>query len=263
MADGRRIMDLLWGRGRSSSRGPKPGLDLEQIVRVAIELADAEGLAAVSMRRISERLAVGAMSLYTYVPGKTELLELMADRVLARSVDPVALAAADTWRDTLEACARDQWEHHRRHPWTLQLDASRGTLGPNEITAYERTLATVADLGLPARDAVAMVDAVSMFVRGAAQSTADAAPGVDATGKTELDWWLEREPILGEVLEPARFPVLTRLAADGGFDVPPDTPNYNLRFAIDDFEFGLQRLLDGFEAHVASMAGGRPSSGRD
>jgi len=263
MADGRRIMDLLWGRGRSSSRGPKPGLDLEQIVRVAIELADAEGLAAVSMRRISERLAVGAMSLYTYVPGKTELLELMADRVLARSVDPVALAAADTWRDALEACARDQWEHHRRHPWTLQLDASRGTLGPNEITAYERTLATVADLGLPARDAVAMVDAVSMFVRGAAQSTADAAPGVDATGKTELDWWLEREPILGEVLEPARFPVLTRLAADGGFDVPPDTPNYNLRFAIDDFEFGLQRLLDGFEAYVTSVAGGRPSSGRD
>jgi AcrR family transcriptional regulator len=263
MADGRRIMDLLWGRGRSSSRGPKPGLDLEQIVRVAIELADAEGLAAVSMRRISERLAVGAMSLYTYVPGKTELLELMADRVLARSVDPVALAAADTWRDALEACARDQWEHHRRHPWTLQLDASRGTLGPNEITAYERTLAAVADLGLPARDAVAMVDAVSMFVRGAAQSAADAAPGVDATGKTELDWWLEREPILGEVLEPARFPVLTRLAADGGFDVPPDTPNYNLRFAIDDFEFGLQRLLDGFEAHVAAAAGGRPSSGRD
>jgi AcrR family transcriptional regulator len=256
-------MDLLWGRGRSSTRGPKPGLDVEEIVRVAIELADAEGLAAVSMRRIGERLGVGAMSLYTYVPGKTELLELMADRVLARSVDPVSLAQADTWRAALEACARDQWDHHQRHPWTLQLDASRGTLGPNEIASYERTLATVADLGLPARDAVAMVDALSMFVRGAAQSAADAAPGVDATGKTESEWWLEREPILGEVLDAARFPVLTRLGAEGGFDVPEDTANYNLRFAVDDFDFGLQRMLDGFEAHVTSVAGGRPSSGCD
>jgi hypothetical protein len=95
-----------------------------------------------------------------------------------------------------------------------------------------------------------MVDALSMFVRGAAQSAADAAPGVDATGKTESEWWLEREPILGEVLDPARFPVLTRLGAEGGFDVPEDTANYNLRFAVDDFDFGLQRLLDGFEAFL-------------
>ena len=86
-----------------------------------------------------------------------------------------------------------------------------------------------------------------MFVRGAARDAAEAAGAEAATGKTELEWWTERDAILTEVMTPERFPTLARLAADGGFDVPPDTENYNVRFILDDFEFGLQRLLDGIE----------------
>jgi hypothetical protein len=112
-------------------------------------------------------------------------------------------------------------------------------------------LATVAELGLPARETVAMVDALGMFVRGAAQQAAEADRAAEATGKSETDWWYEREPTLTEVMADHSFPVLDRLGAEGGFDVPEDEPNYNRRFAVDDFEFGLQRLLDGFEAHVS------------
>ena len=97
---------------------------------------------------------------------------------------------------------------------------------------------------------MAVADSLSMFVRGAARDAVEAQGAARATGKSEEDWWREREPILEEVLDPERFPTIVRLGGRGGFDVPADTPNYNVRFVLDDFEFGLQRLLDGFEAYV-------------
>jgi AcrR family transcriptional regulator len=77
-------MELLCGApGSRRTRGPKPGLTVERIVRAAIEVADAEGLAALSMRRVADQLGVGTMSLYTYVPGKAELIDVMLDAVHA------------------------------------------------------------------------------------------------------------------------------------------------------------------------------------
>ncbi len=251
--DARRSMDLLWGRSQPATRGPKAALELETVIRSAIELADAEGLDAVSMRRVAERLEMGTMSLYTYVPGKGELLDLMVDTVYGeRSAEAIA-DPASSLRSRLEALARHQWAFFQRHPWALSIASGRSVLGPNEADSYELSLAVVADLGLPARDAVAIVDAVSMFVRGAARDAAEAAGAEAATGKTETEWWTERDAILGEVMTPERFPTLSQLAADGGFDVPPDTENYNVRFIVDDFEFGLQRLLDGIESHVEAQ----------
>jgi Tetracyclin repressor-like, C-terminal domain len=89
-----------------------------------------------------------------------------------------------------------------------------------------------------------------MFVRGAARDAAQAAAAEAVTGQTEYEWWTEREAQLTEFMSPKRFPTLTALGAAGGFDVPSDTENYNVRFIVDDFEFGLQRLLDGVEAFV-------------
>jgi AcrR family transcriptional regulator len=248
--EARRSMDLLWGRSQPASRGPKAALDLKTIIRAAIELADSEGLDAVTMRRVAERIEMGTMSLYTYVPGKAELLDLMVDAVYGEDVDHVDVAADSGLRTRLEALAREQWAFYDRHPWALSIASGRSVLGPNEAESYARALSTVADLGIPARDAVAIVDAISMFVRGAARDAAEAAGAEAATGKTEVEWWTERDAYLNEVMTPERFPTLTRLGADGGFDVPPDTENYNVRFILDDFEFGLQRLLDGIEGYV-------------
>ncbi len=255
--DARRSMDLLWGRSLPATRGPKAALDLETVVRAGIELADAEGLDALSMRRVAERLEMGTMSLYTYVPGKGELLDLMVDTVYGQRADEVAVDAGSGLRTRLEALAREQWAFYERHPWTLSIASGRSVLGPNEAEAYDRALSTVADLGILARDAVAIVDAISMFVRGAARDAAEAAGAEAATGKTELEWWTERDAYLNEVMTPERFPTLTRLGAGGGFDVPPDTDNYNVRFILDDFEFGLQRLLDGIEGYMGGPAPGR------
>jgi AcrR family transcriptional regulator len=249
--EGTRSMTLLWGLREGRRRGPRPGLSLDQIVRAAVELADRDGLEAVSMRRVADMLRVGTMTLYTYVPGKGELMDLMLDRVYGEhDLEGPGPPQAD-WRAALETVARHQWALYERHPWTLSIASGRSVLGPNEITSYEAVLARVEHLGLPARETVAMVDALSMFVRGAARDAAEARGATEATGISETQWWHEREAILSEVMTAERFPSLTRLGEAGGFDVPPDTPDYNLRFAMDDFEYGLARLLDGFEVAVA------------
>ncbi len=257
--DAVRSMELLWGRtAKGGARGPKQGTDLESVVRAAIEIADAEGLKAVSMRRVADRLGLGTMSLYTYVPGKGELLDLMLDTVYGER-SPEVVGAGPTPRAALEALARDQWDFHHRPPWTLYVASSRAVLGPNESDAYEAVLAVAADFGVPARDAIAIVDSLSMYVRGAARDAVEAAAAERVTGMTELEWWTARDEILSEVMTRERYPTLARLDAEGAFAVPPDTENYNLRFIVDDFEFGLQRLLDGIEAHVRTA---RPSRRR-
>jgi AcrR family transcriptional regulator len=250
--DAKRSMELLWGRTLPARRGPKAARDLESVVRAAIELADSEGLQALSMRRVAERLGMGTMSLYTYIPGKGELLDLMLDTVYAERTGPPSEVPGDGLRARLESLAREQWDFFERHPWTLSIATGRSVLGPNEAEGYDRALSTVVDLGLPARDAVAIVDAVSMFVRGAARDAAEAAGAEEATGTSEDEWWNERAAVLDQVMTAERFPTLARLADEGGFEVPADTMNYNVRFVVDDFEFGLQRLLDGIERHVAA-----------
>src|SRR5690606_41224667 len=73
------VIARLWGRSAPPRRGPKPALSVERIVRAAVDLADAEGLAAVSMARVAESLGDSSMALYRYVEGKDELLVLIAD----------------------------------------------------------------------------------------------------------------------------------------------------------------------------------------
>ena len=111
-----RTLELLWDGGPRPSRGPKPGLTLDRIVEAAVRIADEEGLGAVSMRRIATELGTGAMSLYRYVPGKAELLDLMLDRVQRPSENPADLGDG-TWRAALEAMARATLALYTRHPW--------------------------------------------------------------------------------------------------------------------------------------------------
>src|SRR5262249_813453 len=133
--DPRRSIELLWGLAAPARRGPRPKFTVAEIVSVAVALADAEGLAAVSMRRVAEQLGVTAMSLYTYVPSKAELLDLMVDAVRAEAVGEAY--APDGWRARLAEVAKSNWELYRRHPWLLQVATSRPVLGPNVIAKYD------------------------------------------------------------------------------------------------------------------------------
>ena len=249
--DPARSLRLLWRDQRRPTRGPRPGLSVERVVAAAVELADAEGLAALSMRRVAERLGVGTMSLYTYVPGKGELLDLMLDTVLAEEARPDPAAG---WRAGLELRAREDWALYHRHPWILEISPSRPLLGPNETELFEAALAVVAGIGLSAAEMVLAVSLVAEYTRGAAQSAVGAAQAERRTGISDDQWWAAREPLFDKYFDPSRYPTLTRVAASGAFEQPTGGADYTVARARESFEFGLPRVLDGVEAFIEARS---------
>lgn len=126
--DPRRTIELLWGIERPR-RGPKPRYTVAHVTQVAIDIADRDGLTGLSMRRVADELGITAMSLYGYVPGKAELLDLMVDRVHGELHPPEQPHPG--WRDTLYHLARQNWNLCLTHPWLLQIASTRPLLGPH------------------------------------------------------------------------------------------------------------------------------------
>jgi AcrR family transcriptional regulator len=255
--DPRRSMELLWGAGQAPTRGPKPGLDVATIVAAAIELADAEGLAAVSMRRVAERLGKSAMALYTYVPGKAELLDLMLDTAYGELAVDHDLDGG--WRAAVEASARASWMFYEHHPWVLQISGARALLGPGELDVFEAQLRLLDNLGLSGVDVMRTVGVVAGFVRGAAKALSDARTAEQATGVSDDDWWNARSPYFEELsadVWSTRYPTIAKLSEEHTFDPRAEAENpYMVQDALDTFEFGLQRLLDGIEAYIDAQRG--------
>ena len=153
------------------------------------------------------------MSLYTYVPGKAELLDLMLDTVLAEEARPDG--AAGGWRAGLERRAREDWALYHRHPWMLQIVPGRALLGPNETELFEASLRAVDGIGLSGAEMVLVVSLVAEYTRGAAQSAVGAAQAERRTGISDEQWWAAREPLFDKYFDPGRYPTVTRVAASG------------------------------------------------
>lgn len=254
--DQRRSMALLWGVAEEGRRpGPKQGLSVDLIVETAVAVADAEGMAALSMRAVGERLGRTAMALYTYVPGKNELLDLMYDRVHAEL--PVEYDLRDGWRAAVTARARDLWEFHLRHPWTLQVSQARPVLGPYEYAALETSARIMRGTGLPAPELRRVFSALHHFVRGAAQTVAEARQAASATGLTDDEWWYARSAALDEIVPDfaSRFPVLTWMEGEGAFRMEDETVPYLEQEARETFAAGLAVLLDGIGAAAERARG--------
>jgi AcrR family transcriptional regulator len=243
VSDPRRSMALLWRAEQAPvRRGPKPRLSVDVIVRAAIELADAEGLAALSMRRVAERLGVGAMALYTYVPGKAELIDVMVDTVHAEVSQPAEVAGG--WRGHLAHSARETWALYQRHPWLLQTITTRPVLGPNVFAQYEYQLQAIDGLGLTDLEMDSVTVLLSDYVHGAARGAVDAAQAERLTGQSDAAWWQSYEPLLETVCRMERYPLLSRVGQVAG---ETHQAAYHAEFA---FSFGLERVLDGIEALV-------------
>jgi AcrR family transcriptional regulator len=245
--DPSRSLALLWGSDQPTrARGPKPGLTVRGIVWAAIDLADSEGLDALSMRRVAERLGVGTMSLYTYVPGKSELVDVMLDAI---HLEAAAEVPDGTWRQQLEAMARDQWALAREHPWMLHIATTRPPLGPGIIAKYERELRTVEGLGLDDIEMDSIITLINDYVAGAARSAINAVDVERSSGVDEAAWWAATGPWLAKVLDPEHYPVASRVGTTTGqhYQAVAD-PDHA-------FEFGLQRVLDGIELLVQRRGG--------
>ncbi|CAL9274635.1 TetR/AcrR family transcriptional regulator OS=Streptomyces rochei OX=1928 GN=G3I25_13985 PE=4 SV=1 [Streptomyces rochei] len=234
-----RTLELLWDTGRRPSRGPKPGLTLERIVEAAVEVADRDGLGAVSMRRIATELGTGTMSLYRYVPGKAELLDLMLDRVQRPSEDPGDLGDGD-WRSALEALGHATLALYRRHTWLLEVNQSRPILGPSALDGMEKVLARIKPMGLTDPELVSAIVLIDGYVVGAARTQVYQEEAERTSGLTDAQFWQAQEPVLVKAMTSGRYPVLASLSEDA------------FGTGFDHFDFGLQRILDGLEVLVAA-----------
>ncbi|MFI6512270.1 TetR/AcrR family transcriptional regulator [Streptosporangium sp. NPDC050855] len=251
--DAHRSMALLWRvtDPPQARPGPKPALSVELIVAAGIAVADDEGMAALSMRAVGERLGRTAMALYTYVPSKSELVELMYDHALAELPTGYDLTAG--WRAAVTAWAEDVWEFYLRHPWVLQVSPARPVLGPNEYVMLETVLRALRETGLPAGVLRRVVGALTHFVRGAAQTIAETRRAPAETGVSDDEWWYARSALLQEVAPDFadRFPVLTWMEGEGAYRSEDETVPYLEQEARETFAAGLAVFLDGIEAAVS------------
>jgi AcrR family transcriptional regulator len=240
--DPARSLALLW-RAPGAGRAGRSGLTVDRIVAAAIEVADAEGLGALSMRRVAEKLGAGTMSLYTHVPSKAELIDLMLDTVQGETARPDEVPGG--WRARLELIARENWALYHRHPWLLQITMVRPVLGPNVTAKYEYELRAIDGIGLTDLEMDLVLTLIAGHVEGSARRSLEAAQAEQLTGVSDEQWWQARAPILSRLADFSRYSLASRVgtAAGEAYNSP-----YNAQEA---FEFGLQRVLDGIEALLA------------
>jgi AcrR family transcriptional regulator len=142
------------GRDAGSSGAPtsdRPALTRARIVSMAIEIADAEGLDAVSIRRVAARLNARPMSLYTHIASKDDLVALMLNEVGAELLVPEPLPT--DWRGALKAIAEQAFAGYLAHPWMLSAFGRGPRVGPNQLRRGEQSAAAVAGLGIDPADA--------------------------------------------------------------------------------------------------------------
>lgn len=244
-----RSMRLLWRVEIGRKRGPKPSLNVDDIVAAAVEIADEEGLGAVSMRRIAERLGVGAMTLYTYIPAKSDLFDLMFDHVVGQHTGPFPEGA--DLRSNLELLARGQWDIYQRHHWFAELPWSRVPLGPHILDAYEQAVSLVSGVGLSGKEMTEIFTLISSYVHGAARLAVEAVTLPATTSIDDEAWWADVDRVLEDIWDPARFPTLSSPEMAHAWDQPSGDSRYFLAEAVASFEFGLARVLDGIEIFIA------------
>jgi DNA-binding transcriptional regulator YhcF (GntR family)/AcrR family transcriptional regulator len=207
---------------------------LDRVVRTATAIADVEGLAATTMRRIATDLDVATMVLYRHVRGKDHLVTLMADAAFAEHQLPSR--PTGDWRGSLELLCRAQWAMYRRHPWLANVVSfTRPLLTPNAMAHTEWTMRAMADQGLDPTTLIHVAATVANFVRGTAVNLEREAEAEQDTGLTDDEWLRAQSDTLAAALGSGALPMLTYISGRDDVDVTLDTL----------FEFGLQRMLAG------------------
>lgn len=238
-----RSLELLWGSGERPSRGPKPGLTLDRILATAVGIADAEGLEALSMRRLSTELGTGTMTLYRYVPGKAELLDLMLDRVQGEQLATDPSEVPEDWRTAVDVMARTYWATLHAHPWLLKINQARTVLGPSALRALELALTGLRGMGLTDPELISVIITVNSYVEGLARTENQAVEAARETGLSDAAFWEGQRPYLERAMLSGAYPRMAALSEDAFGD------------GFDHFTFGLGRIVDGFEALVRQRTG--------
>jgi AcrR family transcriptional regulator len=231
-------------------RGAQPprrdrGLSRDEIVRAAIALADAEGLEAISMRRLARDLRAGAMSLYWHVSSKEELLDAMREALESELEIP---EPTGDWQADLRVFAYRQRTGLLAHQWLMDILGSGPPAGPNDVRNFERMLALFSQATPDLVVGIKLIMTLTMYVMGAVVRETQEIRGEQAEklaeeGVTAEERDAEHERAKEWFMESGRFPHMLRLI-EAGFD--PDDP----KTRDERFDFGLSCLLDGMAAQL-------------
>jgi AcrR family transcriptional regulator len=228
--------ELVWTRERPQPSRRAPSV--EQFVARAVAIADADGLAAVTMRRVATELGSGTASLYRYLTSRDELLDLMVDAVWGEMEPPVPTG---DWRADLTAVARRLRVALLRHPWLSGELTGRPSLGPNSLHHADAAIGAALALTPDVTLAVNVVDSVMAYVLGAVARELAEIQAQRRTGLTEAQWQASVGPYVRQLIDSGEYPNLTRRIREADDDVSPE----------EHFEFGLACVLDGAAARVA------------
>lgn len=235
------------------------GLNQEQVVRAAMAIADAEGLAALSMRRLATELGVSTMALYRYVGGKDSLVLRMIDTAFGDFPIPAEVrlnagrakakaktkkkAKAESWRPAIEVAARQQWAAYRRYLWLPgAVTLGRPQMLRNLLPHTDVVLRGMTGPGLDATNAMYVSITIFGFVRGIAASLETEAQAEQDSGLSADEWVDSQHQRMTELM------VLDDLA---GFRAMGLAGGFEFDFDLDQlFEFGLGLVLDGLQARL-------------
>ncbi|RDI62719.1 TetR/AcrR family transcriptional regulator [Nocardia pseudobrasiliensis] len=241
-----KLLPMLWpGADRDDGKpalGRKPGLTVEAVVTTALRIADDTGLDTLSMRRVATALGVGTMTLYTYVPGKAELLDLMIDKALRERALPLDdRSRPDDWRRQLELYADRTRTMYRRHRWLRRVSTVHPPLGPGMMDGHEYLLRALSGLGLTPAQAAAASHALRVVIDAVARVEVADEQVERSTGQSQDAWWQARMSFWQTYFDAERYPAIFATWDSGGFETAGEPEAGNV------YRFGLSRLLDGIE----------------
>ena len=238
---------LAWGVAANPQRGPKREMSVERIVETAVELADAEGIGAVSMAAVAAKLGFTPMSLYRYVSAKDDLLLLMQEE--ATGVPPEDAREHEGWRNRLRALFEAQVLIYLRHPWILSLPITGSPITPNSSAWIEAGLEALADTPLSETERLAVALAMTGQARWYGMVIAGYSEQARSTGLTPDEVTAREAALFDRVIAAEEYPHLRR-AIDAGVFMDERDP----------FRFATERLLDGIGMYIDALAGGQEAA---
>ncbi|NOU70976.1 TetR family transcriptional regulator [Paenibacillus sp. LMG 31458] len=241
---------LSWGLVKPPQRGPKREMSLKQIVDSAIAIADKDGLSAVSMNRVAASLGFTTMSIYRYVPSKDDLVLLMQDAVCDIFISAESESAH--WRENMFNFVRTLVRCYLDHPWLCDIPVSGIPMTPNNLRIVDWALQIMNELPLNHQEKISIVVLLTNQARvyGFFKRDIDRAirTGVNTGSVPGVDY----SATLKQLVTAERFPYLQPVVQAGGYSAEEESENDNEKFYGNEFDFGLERILDGIEHYVIS-----------
>ncbi|MGO4547733.1 TetR/AcrR family transcriptional regulator [Paenibacillus sp. 2TAB23] len=235
---------LSWGIVQQSKRGPKGELSIKKIVDAAIAIADRDGLSGVSMSRVAASLGFTTMSLYRYIASKDDLLLLMQDAVCDVPIPPQE--AETDWRASMREYVKVCIAVFCNHPWFGDIPISSVPITPNNLQLVDWVLRSMRDFPLNDYEKMSILLLLSSYSRSSGIIQRDMQRMIQTEGTPDVFSGLSYSKALKQLVKAERFPSLHPIIMSGAYTGENESENT----VGDDFDFGLERILDGIEHYL-------------